>query len=457
MVQKFTSNEYQVKKIYFKISFLFLLVVTCKNATSQQNVFLHSGSTTYIASNEKIGFFGSLTNAASLITNKNSHLYFMGEKWTNQPGSKILDENGVANSVNGATIEFTTTNLFNNTFRKQIINSYYSAAAMNGPSFANLIINNPDGVQLESDINITNTLSFQSGHLYLLGKTAVLGNDTGTASILGYHHKSFIITGEMPGGSHLTLRNMKKGNEYVFPMGERDDQFYYHPVKLVAKDQMEDMSATVFMGTYSSATTGSALRDSTVNTTWHFEKKRTIPNQFTISLQHNLPNEGQMFAAKKENSYVGMYQNGSWKAVPLSTPSSMPGNITTSTPIGHAVVNTASFELNGTTQFYLSKFLGLASGAASQLLKPVNVFTPNGDGQNDFFDIANIEQFPDNEVVVYNRWGNEVFKTKKYSSTNRFSGAGLPDGTYFYIVKINHAGSQSAAPEIIKGFLTILR
>jgi len=442
---------------YRKILSLLLFFVTYQSITAQQNIYFHSGSTIYVASNEKIGLFGSLINNASLIAHKSSHVYFMGEKWINQPGSKMLDENGNANSVNGATIEFTTTNLFNNTFRKQSINSYYSAASMNGPSFANLIINNPDGVQLESDINVTNSLSFQAGHLYLSGKTAVLGSDTGTASIMGYHHKSFVVTGEMPGGSHLMLRNMKKNNEYVFPMGERDDQFYYHPVKLIAKDQMEDMSATVFIGTYSSATTGSALRDSTVNTTWHFEKKRTIPNQFTMSLQHNLPNEGQTFAAKKENSYVGMFHNGNWKAVPLSTPSSMPGNITTGTPIGHAVVNSASFEVSGTTQFYLSKFLGLAAGAASQLLKPVNVFTPNGDGQNDFFDILNIEQFPDNEVVIYNRWGNEVYKTKRYSATNRFSGSGLPDGTYFYIVKINHSGAQSAAPEIIKGFITILR
>jgi len=424
---------------------------------SQEAIHTFSGTNIFIADKEPVALFGNFNHQTTLFSTKKSQIIFMGEKWINQPGSKLLDENGNVNSVNGATIEFRTTQLFNNTFRKQSINSYYSAAAMNGPSFANLIINNPDGVQLESDINITSSLSFQSGHLYLSGKTAVLGNDTGTAAILGYHHKSFVVTGETPGGSHLMMRNMKKEKEYVFPMGERDDQFYYHPVKLMAKDQTEDMSATVFMGTYTAATTGSALRDSTINTTWHFEKKRSTPNHFTMSLQHNLPNEGQSFAAKKENSYVGMFQNGSWKAVPLSTPSSMPGNITTSTPIGHAVVNSASFEVNGTTQFYLSKFLGVSAGAASSLLKFVNVFTPNSDGQNDFFDIINIDQFPDNELVVYNRWGNEVFKTKRYSSTNRFAGTGLPDGTYFYILKVNHSGSQTASFEILKGFVTILR
>lgn len=444
---------YQQIAIIFIVFYLMFLSKT----SAQSDVHISAESSLFIGGKDTVSLFGKLTNQGNIQSVKTSYLYFMGERWTNLPGSKMLDENGTANSSYGAMIEFRNTDLFNNVFRKQYINSYYSAAAMNGPSFAGLVINNPDGVHLESDINITQTLSFQSGHLYLSGKTAVLGNDTGTASIHGYHHTSFVVTGEMPGGSHLLLRNMKKEVEYVFPMGERDDQFYYHPVKIMAKNQVEDMSASVFIGTYSSGTTGSALRDSTVNTTWHFEKKRNNANQFTITLQHNLPNEGQVFSVQKANSYVGMYQNGSWKAIPLSTPASMPGNITTSSPIRHAVVNNASFELNGTTQFYLSKFLGLSAGAAAQLLRPVNVFTPNGDGQNDFFDITNINQFPDNEVVIYNRWGNELFKTKNYSTSNRFTGMGLPDGTYFYIIKINHSGSQNLAPEIIKGFITIIR
>lgn len=444
--------------MYLKFFIIFFIISNVfVQANAQQSFFISNGNEIFIAAQQPIGIYGSIINGGTIVTQSKSHLYFMGEKWTNQPGSKMLDETGKANSINGATIEFRTTNLFNNTFRKQSIQSYYSATSMTGPSFANLIINNPDGVQLESDINITNNLSFQSGHLYLLGKTAVLGNDTTSGKIDGYHHKSYMVMGEMPGGSHVMIRNMKKDQEYVFPIGERDDQFYYHPVKIIAKTGVEDISASVFIGTYTSATTGQALRDSTVNTTWHFEKKRNSPNQFTISLQHNLPNEGQMFSAKKEYSYVGMFHNGSWKPIALSTPVSMPGSITTSTPIGHAAVNNASFEVNGTTNFYLSKFLGTATGIAAQVLKPGNVFTPNGDGYNDFFDIKNIEQFPDNEVAVYNRWGNEVYKTKSYSRSNRFAGTGLPDGTYFYIVKINHIGGQNAGIEVVKGFLTIIR
>ncbi len=63
-------------------------------------------------------------------------------------------------------------------------------------------------------------------------------------------------------------------------------------------------------------------------------------------------------------------------------------------------------------------------------------FSPNGDGVNDFFTILGIRSFPDNEVRVYNRWGNEVFSRKEYTNTNgwdgTWNGKSLPDGTYFY-------------------------
>lgn len=437
------------------ISFIFLHV--CIATHAQQDFFIGNGSTLFVGAEIPVGVYGSLVNNGVLLSKPKSHLYFMGEKWINHPGSKMLDETGKANSVNGATIEFRSTDLFNNPLRKQSIHSDYNVASMSGSSFANLIINNPDGVQLESDINITNNLTFQSGHLYLLGKNAVLGNDTESGKIDGYHHKSYFVTGDKFTGSHVLIRNMKKDQEYAFPMGERDDPNYYHPFKIISKNGMEDIRACVFIGTYTDGVSGKELRDSTINTTWHFEKIRSSSNQFSVSLQHNLPNEGQMFAAKKEYSYVGLFHNGNWKPIALSTPVSMPGTITTSNPIPLGAVNNATFEITGTTNFYLSKFLGTATGVAAQILKPGNVFTPNGDGHNDFFDIKNIEQFPDNEVAVYNRWGNEVYKTKSYSRSNRFSGAGLPDGTYFYILKINHIGGQNAGIEVVKGFVTIIR
>ncbi len=67
-----------------------------------------------------------------------------------------------------------------------------------------------------------------------------------------------------------------------------------------------------------------------------------------------------------------------------------------------------------------------------------NSFSPNGDGINDFWTVTDgIELYPDNEVQVFNRWGEEVFKTQGYDNDNNvFRGDDLEDGAYFYVVTI---------------------
>lgn len=78
-----------------------------------------------------------------------------------------------------------------------------------------------------------------------------------------------------------------------------------------------------------------------------------------------------------------------------------------------------------------------------------NALSPNDDGLNDSFVIKGIDNFPDNEVEIYNRWGVKVYDAKSYNeSDNMFRGYSdgratvkrgdkLPTGTYFYILKYN--------------------
>jgi gliding motility-associated-like protein len=71
----------------------------------------------------------------------------------------------------------------------------------------------------------------------------------------------------------------------------------------------------------------------------------------------------------------------------------------------------------------------------------LTIFTaisPNNDGANDLFYIAKIEDFPDNRLWVYNRWGNLVFETRAYKNTwpgNWGPDTDLPDGTYYYVLE----------------------
>lgn len=70
-----------------------------------------------------------------------------------------------------------------------------------------------------------------------------------------------------------------------------------------------------------------------------------------------------------------------------------------------------------------------------------NVFTPNGDGSNDFLVFENLEYYPNNQLVIFNRWGQKLLETNGYK--NDWDGEDYSDGTYFFILNLgNSAGTQ---------------
>ncbi len=73
------------------------------------------------------------------------------------------------------------------------------------------------------------------------------------------------------------------------------------------------------------------------------------------------------------------------------------------------------------------------------------ILTANNDGYNDQFVIKGIDKFPDNQVIIYNRWGAVVWEIEHYDNedpeksfmgiSNKIgSSQRLPGGTYFYVI-----------------------
>ncbi|PIF00467.1 MAG: hypothetical protein CR994_05185 [Maribacter sp.] len=84
-----------------------------------------------------------------------------------------------------------------------------------------------------------------------------------------------------------------------------------------------------------------------------------------------------------------------------------------------------------------------------------NVLTPNGDGVHDVLVIGGLQNYPDNSLRIYNRWGVLVYTTRAYNTNgNVFDGTSegrvtvekdnkLPVGTYFYILDyVNETGKN---------------
>ncbi len=99
------------------------------------------------------------------------------------------------------------------------------------------------------------------------------------------------------------------------------------------------------------------------------------------------------------------------------------------------------------TQTYILSAAAPLSGCKNQdtivvfvktKIKIPGAFTPNDDGTNDTWVLEGIEDYPDSEISIFNRWGGEIFMTKNYP-INPFNGKKgndfLPTGTYFYVIK----------------------
>ncbi|QBQ42054.1 T9SS type B sorting domain-containing protein [Sphingobacterium psychroaquaticum] len=67
-----------------------------------------------------------------------------------------------------------------------------------------------------------------------------------------------------------------------------------------------------------------------------------------------------------------------------------------------------------------------------ELLIP-NVITPNGDGKNDNFVIVGRENYDRIELIIMNRWGNEVYRNADYK--DEWGGGNLNEGTYYPIIR----------------------
>jgi gliding motility-associated-like protein len=95
-----------------------------------------------------------------------------------------------------------------------------------------------------------------------------------------------------------------------------------------------------------------------------------------------------------------------------------------------------------------------------------NVVTPNGDGIHDVLTIRGLDNFPENTIRIFNRWGVLVYVTSAYNTQgNLFDGTSngrvtvekdnkLPVGTYFYILDY---GTMQENMKSISGYIYINR
>ena len=83
-----------------------------------------------------------------------------------------------------------------------------------------------------------------------------------------------------------------------------------------------------------------------------------------------------------------------------------------------------------------------------ETLAIMSSMSPDGDGKQDSFVILGIDNYPNNELVIFNDLGLEIFKENNYANdwNGTYQGKILPRGVYYYVFNPGNA-------EVISGYL----
>ena len=99
----------------------------------------------------------------------------------------------------------------------------------------------------------------------------------------------------------------------------------------------------------------------------------------------------------------------------------------------------------------------------SSLLEIPNIFTPNEDGANDYFQVKSLSLMSF-EGQIFNRWGNLVYEWTDWKAmesgwNGRYQNSGkeAPPGTYYYVIKAVGYDDVEYRGGVYKGFLTLIR
>lgn len=125
---------------------------------------------------------------------------------------------------------------------------------------------------------------------------------------------------------------------------------------------------------------------------------------------------------------------------------------------------TIIYEEQGNYEVVLTSFNGGCQTSVKLMIEVIgtsfitvpNVFTPNGDGQNDVFEFI-LQNISELKCVIFNRWGKKVAELTEPNSVwdgKINGGAEASDGTYYYILNAN--GTDDEEYEL-KGTVSLIR
>lgn len=180
----------------------------------------------------------------------------------------------------------------------------------------------------------------------------------------------------------------------------------------------------------------------------------TSTRTFTVSISQSVTVDAGAPSSVLEG-YSTQLQGSGTSGTYLWSPASSLNSATILNPIASPVT---------TTQYYLT--ITTAAGCTNTdsvlvtvvpyCIKPLNAFSPNGDGINEYWLVTNNNCTSNVNAYVFNRYGTKVYESNDYQNNwnGTYKGKPLPDGTYYYILNFTLINGKKITA---KGNVTIIR
>jgi gliding motility-associated-like protein len=126
----------------------------------------------------------------------------------------------------------------------------------------------------------------------------------------------------------------------------------------------------------------------------------------------------------------------------------------------HVITTTGTYSVTVRTPCaVLERSIDIGDGECAPLVNIPNAFTPDGDGINDVFRIVLSAEPLDLELLIFDRWGEQLFSSTDPAATwdGTYNGTPAQDGVYVYQVTYRKVADTGVVSEKLRGHVTLLR
>ena len=274
-------------------------------------------------------------------------------------------------------------------------------------------ITNSGGTTLQTNLTITDQLSFGSGaRLYIDDYDLTIDVNAIVLAGAGY-----VVVKDNPIAGGKVIRNVGSSS-LLFPVGTDNA---YAPVRIKSNSGTQNMSIRVFNNVYNNGNMGGIVSDmnKTVEQTWHIEPAQSSVDM-DFSFQWTANDEGSSFS--RNNATIIRNDGGFWFSVPSNNTSGNDPYTQSANGITHSGYFTIS---NGTV-------------STDEILTKSDVYSVTPNPSNGQFEILSTENTNgDLQIIIYNTIGKEIRNINgKLATINQVLGQEkYAKGVYFLRIK----------------------